>query len=266
MIASGVLKAAVDMAELERSLKKASSRFGDTNEQMLYRWGVSVARNVAVETQVHGGRKSKRVRSSRSASEAKKMQDDAIMGDLLNICVIIKGARRTKTGKTVRGTTMSGRRISGPASRYFDSSEKLYQFWQMNRTRRRSRTPKLPIEKKAFAPPSVFKGALKTAKGNTGLAKSGWLQAGQMIAARQKGADRIRIGKNFLGYAQKHRGHGRITVANGDKFQPAAWLHNTLPYTKDPHVLNPSKAQAQVVWAAKNLLNWYQSAIRRSLK
>ena len=64
------------MAELEMSLKKASKKFGDTNEQMLYRWGVHVARNMAVETQVQGGRNrggraSKAVNKPLSAKGAK---------------------------------------------------------------------------------------------------------------------------------------------------------------------------------------------------
>ena len=113
---------------------------------------------------------------------------------------------------------------------------------------------------------AVFNKTLKKAQKKSGMAKGGWLQAGQMIASRQKGAGRIRIGKNFLGYAQKHRGFGRIRVAVGAGFAPAAWLINTLGYTRDPNVLNPSRAQAQVVWAARNMLDWYNASIKRALK
>ena len=255
-----MIKADVDMAELEMSLKKASKKFGDSNEQMLYRWGVQCAREAAVETQPWGGRVGK------DATKAKKKGKNSIEKGLLAICVPIKGARKSKSGKTITGTTMNGKPISVPVSRYYESAESLDQYWQSKRTKNYRRTAKTPMADKAAAPLKVYRATLKKRLAHGGMAKGAWIQAGQMIAARQSGAARIKIGKNFISYAQKQRGNGRIRLATGDKFQPAAWLVNLVSYTKSPHVMNAVRVQAQVVWAAKNTLKWYQSAIRRSLK
>ena len=255
-----MIKAEVDMAELEMSLKKAAKKFGDSNEQMLYRWGVQCAREAAVETQPWGGRKGK------DATKAKNKGKNSIEKGLLAICIPVKGVRKSKTGKTIKGTTMNGKPISFPVSRYYESAERLDQYWQSKRTRKWRRTRKDDMENKVAAPLKVYRATLKKRLAHGGMAKGAWIQAGHMIAAMQKGAERIKIGKGFIRYAQKQRGNGRIRIAKGDGFHPAAWLVNMVPYTKSPHVMNQSRVQAQVIWAAKNTLTWYKNAIRRALK
>lgn len=255
-----MLKAEVDMAELERSLKKAAAKFGDTNEQMLYRWGVQCAREAAIETQPYGGR------TGKQGTAAKKKSRNSIEQGLYAICIPLKGVRRFKSGKTVEGITMDGKRIRFPVSRFYDSPDKLDQFWQSRRNQRYKRTRRSDIESKAAAPFKVFKATLKKRLAHAGMAKSGWIQAGQMIAARQQGAERIRIGKGFLSYAQKIKGKGRISLSKGDGFSPAAWIHNLSNHTKSTHVMKPNRVQGRVIWAAKNTLKWYHSAIRRSIK
>ena len=227
---------------------------------MLYRWGVQCAREAAVATQPYGGR------TGKSGTKAKNKSKNSIEQGLYAVCIPLKRVRRSKSGKTVEGITANGKVISFPASRFYDSPEQLDQFWQSRRTRRFRRTRRSNIENKAAAPLKVFKATLKKRMNHAGMAKSGWIQAGQMIAARQTGSERIRIGKNFISYAQKIRGKGRISVSKGSGFQPAAWIHNLASHTKSSHVMDQSKVKSQVIWAAKNTLKWYQSAIRRSLK
>jgi hypothetical protein len=162
-----MIKAQVDMAELERSLKKAAAKFGDTNEQMLYRWGVQCAREAAIETQPHGGR------TGKQGTTARKKSRNSIEQGLYAICIPLKGVRRTRSGKSIEGTTMDGKKLRFPVSRFYDSPEKLDQFWQSRRNNRFRRTRKSDIENKAAAPMKVFRATLKR-----GWLMPGWRKAG----------------------------------------------------------------------------------------
>lgn len=94
------------------------------------------------------------------------------------------------------------------------------------------------------------------------MAKGGWLGAGQQIATAQRGTDRINIGKNFLGYAQKHGrfGSARKPVAG---WKPTAEITNRVRHSADSGVLSPAQSKQAIEWGLKKTITWYRAALRR---
>jgi hypothetical protein len=63
-----MIRVDVDMARLQRSLRSAALRFGESSKQAVIRWGVQTSREMAVETQAWGksGTKKKQEKSTNS--------------------------------------------------------------------------------------------------------------------------------------------------------------------------------------------------------
>lgn len=247
-----MIKAEFDIPKLERSLKKASSAFGDSTKQAVARWSVQCARELAVSTQVYG------------KTGTKKKQDFAIEADARRVIFPVDTAKPSKTGRTVR-YTWQGKSGNWPQSRFLKDESAVNEWIEMNRTRRRSRTAKLPFSELAICTIDVFQKAMKTRYQRTGMAKGGWLGAGKKAATFQTGAQRITIGKNFLGYAQKHGDKGDAKLKGGAAFQPIADLENRAPHVASPHVLSKSEIQKSVGFGLRKTINWYRMAAKKAL-
>jgi hypothetical protein len=225
------MKAKFDMPKLERSLKRLAKDLGDTNAQAIARWGVQTCRELAGSTQAFG-----------KTTASKKKQWNSIEAGARTILNIVPslGKKKVRVLRTV-----------SEASAYIDSK----------RTRR-GRTRPVPIHHRPFITEKLFADTLKSRRLQAGIAKGGWLGAGQDIATAQKGADRINIGKNFLGYAQKHSAFGKSThpVAG---WSPSAKLTNKASHVASNHVLKSSHIESAVQWGLRKTLTWYRSALRR---
>lgn len=247
-----MIDANFDMARLERSLRRASSAFGDTTQQAVTRWAVQVGREMAVSTQAYG------------KSNTKQKQQFAIEADARNVIFPVKILRTSSSGQSVR-YEFNGRRGSWPSGRVLRDEGAVNDWIEMHRTRRRARTSKLPFPELAICDTRIFKKAMKIRFARAGMAKGGWLGAANKAATFQRGAQRISIGRNFLGYAQKHNDKGDAKLERGAGFRPIAKLINKARHSSNRYVLAPSEIRKGIGFALRKTLSWYRAATRRAL-
>lgn len=230
-----MIRADFDMIRLQSSLRRASRNFGETTKQAVVRWGVQTAREMAVETQVWG------------KTKTKQKQEEAIFAGALGVLQIIERPRRSRT----------------PRSRELVSPDEINSWIDENRNEK-GRTRNLPIHQKKEVTEANLKKALRIRNQLAGMAKGGFLGAGQEIARAQTGTNRISIGRNFLGYAQKHARFGSATRPT-DASRPMVSLINTVRHTSDNDVVAPTAERKAVSFGLTKTLQWYRKAARDSL-
>jgi len=228
-----VIKATVDMVKLARSLKGAAKAFGDSTSQALVRWSVRTCAELAVETQVYG------------KTKTRGKQEGAILWDAVNVIMV----------------RPDGERIS--QSRLLSSESEITE-WINSQRGTKGRTRPLPKESKREAHQRTFNRAMRAAYKRAGIAKGGWIGAGQQIARRQKGQDRINIGKNFLGYTHKHgsRGAARLSLI---PFRPISFITNKARHVAKRYVLNPAAFRSAAMRSLRTTTTWYRRSLRSSL-
>lgn len=246
------LIAEFDRKKLEESLQKASARFGDSTKQAVARWGVQSARQLAIVTQAFG------------QSGTKKIQVNAIWSSWIKCIEIVQPAyfAAIKSGKVRRRQNKSGTWEAIDMSMVTEDPSEIDAYVQSQRDSRgriqSDRGRKIITTKKAM------KAAIKKRLQNVGMAKGGFLGAGKEIASKQTGTQRINIGKNFMGYAQKHGslGHARLT---GAAINSEAVLDNNARHTSQKNVLKPNHADQAIDDALKKTIRWYQKAAKLAL-
>jgi hypothetical protein len=226
-----MIKAKFDMGELRRSVNKAAKRFGETNRTAVSRWGVSTARELAFVTQPFGN------------GGTKKKQQDAIKAGMNAVC-------RPVDARTFK-------RSSGG----LNSPEEIDQW--VDEHRGRNGHARLGGDRKAICRKADFNKALRARKTRAGMAKGSWIGAGQRIARRQRGAKRINIGKNYMGWAQKHADKGTATQTG--RFRAIANLISKARHTRSSYVLKKSKIKGAVQKGGRNTLRWYKRAAKKAL-
>ena len=235
------------MPKLERTLRHFSKDFGETSAQAVVRWSVQTCRELSFETQVWG------------KTKTKKKQVDAIIGDAYNVILVAKTA--TKTRKGYRCTNSVG--IFYASSRKFMRDAKTVNDWiELNRTRRRARTAKLHASEKKVCTRRVFNQAIKIRSKRAGMAKGGWLGAGQDIARAQTGQGKINIGKNYLGYAQKAGSSFGSSRKPQSGFTPAAFVTNRVSHVSSSHVMKRGAYDKALGFGLRKTLSWYRNAIK----
>lgn len=225
-----MITAQLDRSKLEKSLKTFAKTFGDSNSQAIARWGVQVCRELAFESQAYGKK------------DSKQKQHGAIIKDAYNV-ILIKEKIGQSNKKSLR------------------NPEEVNEWIELNRTRRRARTAKLPISERKVCTPAIFQKAIKVRLARAGMAKGGWLGAGQQIASYQTGGEKITIGKNFLAWTQKHKSNGSATKPLAGFF-PSTKLTNQAAHSSSPYVLPDSRAKRAIDWGLKKTVKWYRKALR----
>ena len=224
----------MDMQKLARSLKGAAKAFGDSTSQALVRWSVRTCAELAVETQVYG------------KTKTRGKQEGAILWDAVNVIMVRPDGERISRG------------------RMLSSADEINEWIEINRTRRRGRTAKLPRPEKKETHQKIFDAAMRARYKRAGMAKGGWIGAGQQIARRQKGQARINIGKNWLGYAHKHSKFGTARMRL-NPFNPVSFLTNSAKHITSRHVLNPAAFRIASIRSLRATTTWYRRSLRSSL-
>jgi len=68
-----MIKGQMDRAKLQASLRKFGKRFGDSSSQMIARWGVRTAVELAYETQAYGKRDAKKKQIAAMSKDANQI-------------------------------------------------------------------------------------------------------------------------------------------------------------------------------------------------
>ena len=242
-----------DQKKLEASLKKASARFGDSTNQAVVRWGVQTARQLAVVTQAFG------------QTGTKKKQVNAIWSSWAK-CMDIVTPRTfdlMKSGKMKRREVSPGVWEQIKINLVIDDPAAIDAHVQTQRDKRGRiqtgiRRSKIITTKKAM------RAAIKKRLANAGMAKGAWLGAGKEMASKQKGIERINIGKNFFSYAQKHAGLGSSRM-RGSLFNSAGILDNSAKHVADGNVLSDRNIYTSLEDALKKTAKWYNKAAKTAL-
>jgi hypothetical protein len=243
-----VVSGKFDMPKLERSLKRYAKNFGDTTAQAVIRWSIQTCRELALETQVWG------MRGTRDK------QIGAITADAFNVLLVVDSLAPTRGGKTMRATNQ-GRSYNVQVGRILMDESAVNDWIEINRTRRRARTAKLPIEERRVCSAATFKKAMKTRAVAAGMAKGGWIGAGNDIARAQQGQGKMTIGVNFLKYSQKHSHFGTSTAPQSG-WSPKSKLTNRVRHTADRHVMSGNAFDKAHKFGLKKTINWYRQSLK----
>lgn len=235
------------MRKLEQSLKKYAKKFGETSAQAVVRWGVQTCRELAVETQVWG------------KTKTRDKQIGAITKDAYNVLLVVDKLEKASRGGGFRATNQ-GKSYHVKSDNVLADAEQVNWWIEINRTRRRSRTAVLPSTEKKVCDLATFKKAIRERAKAAGMAKGAWIGAGNDIAKKQKGADKITIGAGFLKYAQKHSGFGS-SVAPTIGWNPKAKLTNKVRHSSDPNVISAAAFPKASAWGLKNTIRFYKKAL-----
>lgn len=246
------MRVKADHRKLMQSIKRAGKAFGDTTAQATARWGVSVCRDLAKQTQPWG-----------SSAKAGKQQRDAILGGMFACVAPLK--RPKASGGRASGLNHKGERVSVPMDRWLTTEAQIHQFIDSHRNTK-GRTPKkIPLEMKAAAPNALFNKAKKTRFLKAGSAKGPWIGAGIKLARSQRGASRIEIGASYIRFAQRHASNGDATIPRAG-FSPSTRLINRAHHAGQSNVLRRGQMTSSIEWGARNTLNWYRRIMKARLK
>jgi hypothetical protein len=231
-----MIKASIDIPKLQKSLKVAAKAFGDSTEQAVVRWSIQTCRELAVTTQVFGRGKKERDKQAKAI----EMGGYAVIN-------IVEPSKKPRNGN---------RRLLRSISAIND--------WIDQNRGAKGRTRKLPPEQRKDATRELFDKAMRQRKKLAGMAKGGWIGAGQAIAKRQKGQDRINIGRNYVGYAHRHSGKGAARLAGG-LFRPFTLLTNNARHTSSSHVVKKGAHQQAAARALRPTITSYRKSLRNKL-
>jgi len=227
-----MIKGQMDRAKLQASLRKFGKRFGDSSSQMIARWGVRTAVELAYETQAYGKR------------DAKKKQIAAMSKDANQIVFAVTSKIRRK-------------------DRELKSPDDVVNWIESHRKGKKKRTEKLAPKDRRMVRKSTFDKAIRKRASAAGMAKGGWLGAAMDMAARQKGQSKISVGKNVLSYAQKHAKFGKSGLRKTE-FSPAGTITDSVRHSGLPYVLRSGAFRSVSGFALQKTVRWYRSAVRHA--
>jgi hypothetical protein len=219
----------VDEKQLMRTLAKSRKQFGESSEQAVYRWGVQISRELAGSTQAFG-----------KGKKAQGIQEAAIWKDAFKVCKLVE-----KNGE-----------LKSPAD--------AYNWIEQNRVRARRRTSFLPENERKTVTRAVLESALHAKIERVGMAKGAWLGGGLDLSDRQTGQQKVKIGKNFLGYAQKFADMGKA-IKRISIFKPNVSLQNNVEHSSDQTVLSDKRKRDVVKRSLINTIKWYDRATTKAL-
>lgn len=220
--------ASVDIAKLERSIKKYAAKLGETNAQAVIRWSVQACLEIAKYNQPFNGNA--------------KAHRQSIRSDINNCIVSIKG--RTPKGISALKTT-----------------QEVLDWVDINRIKRGRRVPLLPISQRKKAKDTLIRKVVTDKMSRAGMARGAWIGAGNSIGRHQKGTNRIAIGVNKFKFAQKHTkyGNSRRPIPG---FNPVAVMTNKVKHSGNEYVLRREHIMQAVGDSRKKTLNFYKARLR----
>jgi len=233
-------------AGLREKLQKLARDFGDDADQATARLAVSVARELAVLSPPRG--------------KDKKTIVAAIVTQAWRVVMVIPSKFFTHLSKAARPRvnmgkggwqaiqhsqlTRSDRQIYDHIESHRDGKGRVKEF--KNRQVHMQLITTLPTMNKV----------LRRRRKLAGVVKGGFLGAGMEAARYQKGADRVAIGKNYMAWAQKHRGMGSARRTKPGEIE----LRNSARHAGGQvDVLTVDRAETR---AWKNTERWYKKAIK----
>ena len=251
-MAKSLLKVEFNDAQMARKLKKLAKAYGDNQEQAVKRWGVQTCRDLAKYTQIFVSKP--------------KFHKDTLFKEALKVIYAHEGSSKSsKTGRSVT-FTMQGKRRSASTGDYLRSVPDVLSWIEQNRTGKHRRTVKLPPSRRKYCGITRLRKAINQKyKRTAGMAKDGWLDAGEQISKGQKGSSPNKIGASLMKFARKPAKLGY--AREGSRMMKSfGELTNKLPYSSSKHVLSTANKKLAVRDGMNNTLKWYKRAIKAENK
>jgi hypothetical protein len=246
----------IESKEVERQIRAIGKLFGDTNEAMICRWGVSVCRDLVKQTQAWG-----------DDTKAKQKQQDAIRKDANRAVYSVTKTTYVNgvaSGK-LSGLVINGELITFTPDRVLKTAQEVVDFIDLNRTNRKNRVPTMKRNMKAIASAANVNKAVAIKTRRAGVAKGGWIGAGLAIAAKQRKGSKITIGKKVAGYAHKFKSGGTVQLTRSE-WNPIGKFTNNIPYVSTDYVLKRRDAANAINEGGRKTVQWYQTALAARLK
>lgn len=222
------VNATINQRKLEKSIRRYAKQFGESSAQAVTRWSVQTCRELAKYTQPFG----------KNTAQRKPIWKDALN------CVI----------------PLKGRQPRGLFA--LKTPQEIIDWIDVNRIRRGRRVPKLPVNQRKKCSMDNLKRAIEIKSKQLGMAKGGWIGAGQQIARNQIGTNRINIRSNFISYAHKFANLGTATPpTNG--FKPVATTTNKARHGSTNYVLRMSQIKRAIADGRKNTLKFYKNVLNK---
>jgi hypothetical protein len=224
-----VSSAKIDTAKLNRSIKKYAKAFGESSAQAVTRWSVQTCRELAKYSQPFKGG---------MTAHRKSMWKDALH------CVI----------------PIEGKSPKGAAA--LKTPLQIMEWVDLNRTMKGRRVPKLPINQRKKCSMTNLKKAIKIKSNRGGIAKGGWIGAGDEIAKNQTGLNKFNIGSNFIKYAHNHSYIG-IAKPPPNGFKPVAEITNQARHSGNDYVLRTSQIDKAISDGRRKCLKFYKIVLNK---
>lgn len=252
MAKKALLKVEFNEAEMIRKLKKLAKVYGDNQEQAVKRWGVQTCRDLAKYTQIFGSKP--------------KQHKQALFKEALKVMYAHEGsAKNSKGGKSI-SFTMNGKKRTASNSDYFRSVDEVLKWIEQNRTGKHKSTVKLPPSRKKVCSLALLKRSINQKyKRSSGLAKDGWLDAGEQISKRQRGNRPERIGASVMKFSRKPAKMGKA-IEDSRMMKSFGILVNKAKYSSSKHVLSVANKKLAVKDGMDKTLNWYKKSINAENK
>jgi len=233
-------------AEMDRgSLEKFRKQFGDTSDQALLRLSLSVSRECAFYTQPRGKKKDKIV--------------GAIVGGARRNIIPLKAPDFKRHAKSNNpGHFMNGRWHKLHQDQILRDEDEIWDFIEKYREGNKGRVKWLPPGRKAICKVADLNKVIRRRKKLAGTMKGSWFGAFGPLSRKVTGADRPRLGKNYMYWAQRHKDKGRGRWAPGGRDKSEARLISQVPGTLDKKYFNQRLADEAVKSSWRKTIAWYR--------
>jgi|11_taG_2_1085331.scaffolds.fasta_scaffold28048_2 protein-disulfide isomerase-like protein with CxxC motif len=253
-----LLKTEFDEASMLRKLKALGKTYGDTQDQMIKRWGVQTCRDLARQTFPRAlGSKDAGDKVGASASAKKAMFKDAN-----KVLLTHKGAAKASKKGNSLVVQMNGKTRYVSRKDYLNSPEEVNRWINQNRVRKNKRTIKLPYSGRKICHEKTLRTVITTKyKRYSGMAKDGWLDAADDIGRGQRGKNQVKIGASFLKWSRKPSKYGKSRQKRG-LVNSFGILENLVSHSVSSYVLSESNKRRAIKSGLDNTIKWYRKTIR----
>lgn len=241
------MSATLDIEELRKQINAMSRQFGEMNETGIARWGVSIARRLAVESQAFGDN-----------AKAYQKQRGAMIKDALMCVSVARSHRDLKLINTVASQT-----VGGHVRRIIKDPPELVVWINAHRTRKNKRVARILPKNRVLTTQATFNRAMKIKFVAIFKGKGAWVGAGTHIARFQKVQNgKVTIGKSFLPRAHKWAGGGTASMRRST-WNPQGSITSRVPYGWD--ILGNGAANKAIIDGGKNVVSWYEKVMQGRL-
>ena len=233
-------------AEMDkRSLERFRMQFGETSDQALLRLALSTSRECAFYTQPWGKKKDKIV--------------GAIEGGARRNIVPLKAPDFKRHARSNNPSHfLNGRWYPLHQDQILRDQDEIWDFIEKHRKGNKGRVKWVPPGREAICKAADLNKVIGRRKKLAGTMKGSWFGAFGPLSRKIQGADRPRLGRNYMYWAQRHKDKGRGRWVAGGRDKSEARLISKVPGTLDNKYFNQRSADKAIKSSWRRTIAWYR--------